>query len=303
MFNRFNMAGMLAIIMWSITIAFARSLTEKLGPLTTAMIIYASGGIIGCIPYFFKHHSSKTKGYDARYLYGCGILFVTYMLTFFLALDKVNLRADVLIVVLINYLWIPFTIVLSVYITGKTLKISLIIGLFIATVGVILSMLETISIEEILLKESIQSNFYPYTLALVAAISWALYSVLAKKYGEGNDGAVPIFMLATGIFLAIMLMFVEETQTWTTNVIIELIFMTLVTNLGYVLWDFSMRKGDIHIIIPISYSTPLLSTLTSIYYLELQPGFQVLIGAILVIIGAFICYLSMNNKNICKLLS
>ena len=104
-------------------------------------------------------------------------------------------------------------------------------------------------------------------------------------------------MLATGITLAFMLLFVNETQIWSASVLIELIFMALITNLGYVLWDFSMRKGDIHIIIPISYSIPLLSTLTSIYYLGLQPNFQVFIGAILVMIGAFTCYLSMNIKN------
>ena len=70
---------------------------------------------------------------------------------------------------------------------GNKLKIGLIIGLVIATLGVILSMFDVNSFEGATLKENIQLNAFPYTLALIAAISWALYSVLANKWGEQGN--------------------------------------------------------------------------------------------------------------------
>lgn len=295
--NKFNVAGFLAILMWSITIAFARSLSENLGPLTTAMIVYLSGGIVGSIPYLYKSRYLDVIKIDKRYLYGCGALFMIYMVTIFLALDGVEARHDVVVIGLINYMWIPLTIFLYVYIFGGKNKGMLNVGLLLATFGVALAMFEGSSFNKVLQGFEDGENINSYLLAFVAAVSWAMYSVLSKRWGDESEGAVPLFMLATGVILVLILvLYVDETQRWSSKVIFELVVMSVFTNLGYVLWDLSMRKGDIGVIVPVSYSIPLLSTFVSIYYLGIQPSLIAFGGAGLVMVGAYICYISMNSN-------
>src|SRR5665648_1006127 len=78
--------GILAILFWGTTIAFSRSLTEQLGPLTAASWIYLLSGIWGCIYLMSKPGGiKKTFQLHILYLIGCGALFVIYTVSLYLA--------------------------------------------------------------------------------------------------------------------------------------------------------------------------------------------------------------------------
>jgi hypothetical protein len=145
--------GILAILFWGTTIAFSRSLTEQLGPLTAASWIYLLSGIWSCIYLFSKPiyllsgiwsciylfskpgRIKKTFQLPISYLIGCGTLFVFYMVCLYLAVGLAFSREQVIEVSIINYLWPGLTLVFSLPILHKKGKITLIPGMVLAFSG------------------------------------------------------------------------------------------------------------------------------------------------------------------------
>ncbi|MFH1761724.1 MAG: hypothetical protein ABIA63_11555 [bacterium] len=105
--KHFNTApGMAAIVIWSTGVAFSRTLTEGLGPLNAACLVYLIAGTFGCAHFFIKKKIiKKLKNQSPWYLFGCGALFIIYIACFYLAIGLSINRSQVLVVGLINYLY------------------------------------------------------------------------------------------------------------------------------------------------------------------------------------------------------
>ena len=292
--------GILAILFWGTTIAFSRSLTEQLGPLTTASWIYVLSGIWSSI-YLFSEPGriKKTFQLPVLYLIGCGILFIFYMVCLYLAVGLAFSREQVIEVSIINYLWPGLTLIFSLPILHKKGKIILIPGIVIAFAGFYLATVNSGMFSWEVFKGNFQVSYLPYLLAFMAAITWGLYSNLVRRWaGHTEGGAVPLFLLVTGLVLTtIRFMFPEESY-WTPGVIVELIYMSVFpTFLAYTFWDRAMRKGKIILVVSLSYFTPLLSVVISSLYLRVAIKANLWIACGLVIAGAVICKFSIIDKN------
>src|SRR5512136_2997009 len=104
--NRYTLFGFVAILLWSTTIAIIRSLTEEVGPITSAASIYLVGGFLSLIPLSYsRDRIIQVRTFSRLYLFGCGAIFVFYMLAIYLAVGLARDRQQVLEVGLINYLW------------------------------------------------------------------------------------------------------------------------------------------------------------------------------------------------------
>ncbi|MCK4240357.1 MAG: aromatic amino acid DMT transporter YddG [Candidatus Atribacteria bacterium] len=297
--NSNTIFGILAILFWGTTIAFSRSLTEQLGPLTAASWIYLLSGIWSCIYLVSKPGGiKKTFQLPISYLIGCGTLFVFYMVCLYLAVGLAFSREQVIEVSIINYLWPGLTLVFSLPILNKKAKITLIPGVVLAFSGFYLATVNSGMFSWEVFKGNFQVNYFPYLLAFMAAISWGLYSILVRLWaGHTESGAVPLFLLGTGLVLiAIRSMFPEESY-WTPRVVVELLYMSVFpTFLAYTFWDRAMRKGNIILVASLSYFTPLLSIIISSLYLQvvIKPSLWIACG--LVIAGAVICKFSIMDK-------
>ena len=226
---------------------------------------------------------------------GCGGLFVLYMVSLYTALGLARDRRQVLEVGLLNYLWPTLTLIFSAAIIGLKASPLLALGTSAATAGVVLAMTQDQTGPWFSLGAGLQPG-WPHVLGLVAAVSWALYSAFSRKWAGGQEeGAVFWFMLVTGAILGAARLVVPEHTTWTWRALAELGFMVVVPNLAYVFWDQAMRKGDIVLVASCSYLTPLLSTLISLLYLRISAGPRLWSGAVLVVLGAIVCRLSLSE--------
>jgi len=291
--------GILAILFWGTTIAFSRSLTEQLGPLTAASWIYLLSGIWSCIYMISKPGEiKKTFQLPILYLIGCGALFVFYMVCLYLAVGLAFSREQVIEVSIINYLWPGLTLIFSLPILHKKGKITLIPGVFLAFGGFYLATVNSGMFSWNVFKGNFQVNYLPYLLAFMAAISWGLYSVLTRRWaGHAEGGAVPIFLLVTGLVLTIVRFMFPEESYWTPRVVVELLYMSIFpTFLAYTFWDRAMRKGNIILVVSLSYFTPLLSIIISSLYLQVVIKANLWIACGLVIAGAVICKFSIIDK-------
>jgi len=290
--------GIVAIVLWSTTIAFARSLTEQIGPITSASLIYLIGGTLGC-----SYQAAKGKlrenftSLSYQYLLGCGGLFVLYMVCIYLAVGLAANRNQVLEVGLVNYLWPMLTLLVSVPILNMRASIFLVPGAIVATMGVFLATTQKQPISWQSFQANLTQNCMPYILALIAAVSWGLYSTLSRKWaGDADSGAVGIFMLATGVILGLGRLFAPESTNWTGRAVLELLYMAIGPNLAYEFWERAMRKGDIILVASCSYLTPFLSTIISCLYLGVLAGVKLWVGCVLIIVGAIVCKLSVKEE-------
>jgi drug/metabolite transporter (DMT)-like permease len=288
--------GMAAIALWSTTVAFGRSLAEQLGPLTTACLIYTSGGVLGCAYLALSGRFRATlRSTDRRYLLGCGALFTLYIACLYLALGLAHTRSQVLEVGLVNYLWPMLTLLFSVPVLRMRARSLFVPGAFVAMAGVLLATTQNQPLSWHSLRGNLVQNSTPYILGLLGAVSWGLYSTLSRRWAAGaQGGAVALFMLGTGIALGLgRLLFTEPTR-WTSAVWLELGYMAVGTNLAYAFWERAMRGGDIILVAASSYFTPLLSTIVSTLYLSVVAGPRLWIGCGLVVAGAIACKLSVE---------
>jgi drug/metabolite transporter (DMT)-like permease len=295
--NRCTVQGVLAILFWGSTIAFSRSLAEKLGTLTAASCIFLIAGGVSCTYFTLSHKFRGINRISRAYLYGCGGLFITYMACLYVAIGAAASRLQVLEVGLVNYLWPSLTLVMAVPILRGRARATLIPGCLLAFGGVLFAAAEAGESWQVFVA-NLEANSFPYLLAFVAAICWALYSNLLRRWTrEAESGAVPLFLLASGLMLAGLRLLFPETTQWTSQSIIELAYMAVFpTILAYVFWDTAMRRGDMILVASLSYLTPLLSIVIGSAYLGVGTGLYLWAGCLLVILGSLICKLSVKEK-------
>ncbi len=285
-------AGIFALLFWGMTVAFSRSLTQQLGVLTAACYIYIGSGAIGLL-YVLANPRERARlaQIPRRFWLACGMFFVLNVLCFHMAVGLAAGGQKIVEIGLINYLWISFTLLLSVPILGKKARLGLAPGIVIACVGICIAALQREAFSWNLFAENMRTDRMPYVLAFCGALSWAFYSNLTGKWGANIEGRpLPVFLLAAGVVFLAIRMTVTESSVWSTRVFLELAAtIAFPTILSYFFWDFAMRKGNAVLVVSTSYLTPLLSTIISCLYLRIPPKPALLLACVMVIGGAVLC--------------
>ncbi len=282
--------GFAAVLLWSSSVAFIRSLSERLGPVSTIVYAYLAAGVVTMVwTALLPGGRERLLRLPRRYLWGCGALFVAYTTCFCLSVALARDRVQVLEVGLVNYLWPSLTLLLSVPILGYRARWFLLPGMLAATAGMVVA---TSSRGELSLpgfEANVVAGGLPYGLALAGAVAWALYSNLARRWGGEGDG-VPFFVLASGLAVLPLRVAFPETPTWDARVVAEFVYMAFfVTASAYFFWDRAMRKGHMVLVAALSYFTPLLSTVVSAVHLGVAPGPRIWVACALVVAGAALC--------------
>jgi drug/metabolite transporter (DMT)-like permease len=302
MVGRFNidrntLLGLLAVLLWSSTVALARSMSEQVGPLTAGASVYVTGGLVLAIGLSFERGSlSKLRSLPRAYLFGCGALFLAYTFALFLGLGLASGREQAIEVGLVNYLWPALTILFSLVILSKRARFGLIPGTLLALIGIVFVVTQGSSVSWQSLSANLAGNPVAYALGLAAAVSWALYSNLARRWTRPDSGGgVPLFVISTGLGFWFARLLSPENSVWSVRVIVEIAFLGVATALAYLFWDIAMRKGDVVLVALCSYLTPLLATVAGCVYLWIVPGIKLWLGALLIIGGSFLSWRSIEN--------
>ncbi len=285
--------GIGSILMWGSTIAFSRSLAEELGTLTSGALMLGVGGGAGAIHLLL--HPGAFRGalkLPRRYLWGCGALFVGYMLCFYLAIGLSHTREQVIEAGILNYLWPSLTLLLAALLLRKRVRAPLLAaGIAVACGGVVLAMSSGGAVSLSGFAGNLRANAVPYGFAFTGAVLWALYSALSRVWASSDDAlATPIFLLASALAVFLLRLGVHENTHWSPRVAAELLYTGLCpTWLGYAFWDVAMRRGNLVLVASLSYFIPVLSTAISSLYLGVPLGMSLWIGCALVVAGALLC--------------
>ena len=179
---------------------------------------------------------------------------------------------------------------------GKKASWILLPGTLLALAGVFLVITHGAPVSWQSLTLNLAGNPGAYGLALAAAVSWAMYSNLTRKWaGDQEEGAVVMFLPITALVFLLICCFLDEPRQWSQRSLAEVLFFGVATYGAYTLWDNAMRKGNIVIIAASSYLTPLLSTILSCLYLTVVPGTRLWIGCGLLILGSILSWRSVRR--------
>ncbi|MGQ9590681.1 MAG: aromatic amino acid DMT transporter YddG [Planctomycetota bacterium] len=289
--------GLLALLFWASTVGFSRIATESVGPITAGAVVFLAAGTISCA---WSARASTLRAifrHPPRYLLGCGALFAFYTLALYLAIGLAEDRRVTVEAALVNYLWPAAVLLFSVPILGARAKPALILGAAAAFAGIALAATDVHGLTARGLLERVRSNAPAYAGGLAAAVSWGIYSNLTRRWGDPSaPGAVPLFLLATGLFLGAVRLLRPERSHWTPAAILAVLHLSVFpTVLSCVFWEISMRTGNFVAVGAASHATPLLSTLATCAVLGARPGPLLYAGALLVAAGAVVCRISLEE--------
>ena len=278
--------------------AFSRTLSEMLGALTSGALIYSLGGLLGLmVTLRTPDELGQILRMPKRYLLGCGTLFVTYVLLLYLAIGLACSRAQVLAIGLANYLWPSLIMLFSLLLLGKRARIWLVPGILLALTGTWIAFLQNDSSALFSLFSS-GDGLLPIGLAVSAAVIWALYSNLVRRWAPVKGSAVPLFLLTSGLTFLALRWLTGEISHWNWALLPTLLYMAVFpTWLGYLCWDVAMQRGDMYLVTAFSYFTPLFSTLISLLVLHIQFSWQLGLAAVLVTGGAVLSKLGVVESD------
>lgn len=284
--------GLLAIIFWSTAFAFARSLTEQIGTVTAGAVLYLSAGAMGlAYAALVERRLAGMLGLPRVYLIGCGLMFTSYIVCIYLAVGLAATRQQAVEVAVINYLWPGLTLAFAIPVLGLRVRRTFAAGVLMAMAGAVLALLPVGEYSGLALAANLRDRPGPYILAFAAAVLWAAYSTLSRRWcGESGGGAVPLFLLTTGLVFLGMRPLMQEDTRWTARAVAEAAYMAaLPTLLAYAFWDVAIRRGNVTLVAAMSNFTPLLATLVGVAYLGVPATWTLWLACGLVVGGAWVC--------------
>ncbi|GKW15228.1 aromatic amino acid exporter [Pectobacterium carotovorum subsp. carotovorum] len=284
--QRATLTGLLAIVLWSTSVGLIRSLTEALGPIGGAAMIYSTSTL--CLLAFYGLPRIKTL--PRAYLFAGGAMFVCYEIFLSLSIGLADSRMQAMEIGMINYLWPSLTILFSLFINQQKSRFLLWPGLALSLGGIVWIMKGESDWTPELLWNNVLANPLAYSLAFSAALTWALYCNITKRYGQGKSG-VSLFFFITSLVLWIKYaLSTEGAISFTLASSLQLLFMGASTALAYSAWNAGIQHGNLTLLATASYFTPVLSTLLAAFWLNITPALSFWQGVVMVTAGSLLCW-------------
>jgi len=292
-------AGILAIIIWSSTVAVSKKVMTELGTYTAAFYIYFFSGLINILILMFFmgakgfHHQLRMLPFS--YYLKTGIFFLAYNIFLYLSIGMSAKDEDLLIVSLLNYLWPVLIVILKIPLNHARIRPAPFwIGIIASVSGIALALFQGYKAEELIkIMRALDDNFLAFLFAFLGAISWALYSNLISRYKTSDDiAAIPIIFIISGLLFFVLLIFRGEIHNLTLTPIYHnpyLVYTILgPTCIGYLFWFLAIKQGNRNLVVSFSYFIPLSSVafISLLHSIPVRPTFW--ISAILLVAGAIL---------------
>jgi drug/metabolite transporter (DMT)-like permease len=246
-----TLIGFAAILLWSL-LSLLTVASGAVPPFQLAAMTFAVGGGLGALSWAFRPGAARALIQPWQvWALGVGGLFGYHALFFFALRLAPPAEAQ-----LVNYFW-PLLIVLgSALLPNESLKSHHVIGALIALAGTVVLFFGRGGI-------TFAGAYLPgFACAFGAAVVWAVYSVLSRRFAAVPTDAVAGFCLATAALAALCHLAFEVTQ-WPQTIGQWLAVLALgigPVGAAFYAWDVGMKRGDIRILGVASYLAPLLST-------------------------------------------
>ncbi len=270
-----NLAGVGAIAIWSLLAVLSRG-AASLPPLQITAMSFAISAIAGAVVLAVRGELGVLRQKPMAWLHGVGGLF-GYHACYFAALAT----APAAEANLINYAWPLLIVVFSAPILGLHLSRWHILGVLTGLAGCLLLLVRNADFSA--------GALFGYGCAFAAAVIWALYSVLSRKFAMVPTGAVVGFCAASAILATAAHVQFEATVIPDAPALVSVLLLGIGPVGGaFFLWDIGMKRGDPRLLGTLAYATPVASTIILGLAGFTSLTVTVLLAASLVVVGGLI---------------
>lgn len=248
--SRATAIGFSAVALWAL-LALMTVASAPVPPLQLSALTFAIGGAVGLAWLFAKRELDSLRQIPLRvYAFGTLGLFCYHALYFTALRLAPPAEAG-----LICYLWPLLIVLFSGFLPGETLRRGHIIGAVLGFMGAALIIAGGMT--------RLSGSILGYGVALIAALTWALYSLGSRRLDTVPTAAVAVYCIATALLASAAHLAFETTMwpetPWGFAAIIGLGLGPV--GLAFYTWDVGVKLGDIQLLGTASYAAPLLSTL------------------------------------------
>lgn len=281
-----TLIGLAAIVLWSTMVGLIRGVSEGLGPVGGAAMIYTLSGLLLLVTVGFP----RLRQIPRPYLLAGSVLFVSYELCLALSLGFAGSRQQAIEVGMVNYLWPSLTILFAILFNRQKTNWLIIPGLLLALLGVVwvLGGEHGLNVEEI--SRNVISSPLSYILAFIGAFIWATYCTVTAKYAKGHNG-ITLFVLLTALTLWLKFLFSEQPpMLFSWPVVVKLVMCAVALGFGYAAWNVGILNGNVSLLAAASYFTPVLSSALAAVLLSAALSWSFWQGAGMVCAGSLLCW-------------
>ncbi len=285
--RRATLAGFAAVLLWS-SLAVLTTATGAIPPFQLLAMGFGIAGLAG-VALLLRPGGpgpAALKQPMAAGALGIGALF-GYHALYFLALK----RAPAVEANLINYLWPLLIVVFAALIGGTRVRPAQWLGTMLGLAAAVLLVTRGQSLR-------IDPAHVPgYAAALGAALIWALYSVLNRRFEAVPSQAMAGSCLVVGVLGGLAHVLTENTVMPTPLQWAVLALLGLgPTGIAFWLWDIGTKRGDIALLGTLSYAAPLLSTGLLLAFGRATPHWTQAVAVALLLCGAWLSLASKPSR-------
>lgn len=266
--------GSVAVVLWS-SLALLTVMAAAMPPLQLVAMSFAVGGVVGLAANRLSGRNVGPVPASAWALSVTGLF--GYHALYFAAFSL----APAVEVNLVNYLWPLLIVLFAGLFGGQRLAGRHLAGAGLGLSGCVLAIGAGAGFAG--------GNLAGYLSALAAAVTWAVYSVLNRRFAAVSSAAVARFCLATAA-MAVPAHLITETTVWpdARGWLVVLAMGLGPVGLAFTAWDHGTKHGDLRLLGVLSYLTPVLSTLWLVLAGRADAGVMLGLACALVAGGAWL---------------
>lgn len=287
-----TLLGVLALIFWATLVGLLRISTANFGAMHTVTYVYTISAILLYFTYGLPPITKESK----KFILISSLFFVVFEMCYAFSITLANTSEKSIELNIIFNLWPTLTIIFMAFMKEEKVNLATIIGVTISFLGVVLINYR----QGINIVASISENPLSYFLIFLSSILWAVYCLYTKKQSNGVN-AVSLYFILTACTLWVLLLstkgfdFPKVTQ-WTSYLIICINAFFFAA--GYLAWNIGIIKGNISVLVMLSYFAPIMSSLFSMTVLNSNLSSNFWYGCFIVTFGSVISWLSLRKKQV-----
>lgn len=290
--NKATLIGLIAIVLWSSIVGLIRGVSESLGAVGGAAMIYS----VASVMLLFTVGFPKLGRFPRRYLVWGSLLFVSYELCLALSIGYANTSRQAIEVGMVNYMWPAFTILAAILFNKQHSSLLIIPGFLLAMLGICWVLGGEQGLDFAGMVTNIQDNPLSYGLAFTGAVIWAAYCTVTTRIAGGQNGITLFFMLTA---LALWIKYVAGgggAMDFSLHAVIYLLMAASAMGFGYAAWNVGILHGNVTILAGASYFIPVLSAALAAMLLRTPLSLSFWQGALMVCIGSILCWFATRAR-------
>lgn len=285
-----TLIGVSALIFWSTLVGMLRLSSDQFGPIYSVTYIYTVSAIILLLLYGLPDFNKSSK----KFLLISSALFVTFELCFAFSITLASSPTKSIEMSIIFNLWPTLVIMILALLKEEKVNALTIAGFIISFTGIIIINYN----KNFNFIDNIIENPLSYFLIFLSCILWAIYCIYTKKHSNGSNG-VSLYFILTAITLWVFTISTKglHIQVLDISSYLVVLIAAIFLALGYLAWNIGIIKGNMPVLVMLSYFSPIMSSSFSSLVLHSHLSINFWYGTCVVILGSLVCWLSMRKNH------